>query len=167
MARHLALPALYLMAPLSDLSTSWHLFRMVSFSLFPPHPSPQFLGPVSFIRKRPPDFSFTQHRSAGKIDVNRILLKTSGADVLSSRKKLKKCSEGSEEATPPHPYLYIRRLKQNAFVSLRPDEEICLIYAHQDKTGNKYDGVLKQPANVSNKNKIMPAVFQLVKHFYR
>ena len=43
------------------------------------------------------------------------LLKTSGADVLSSRKEL----------------------------SLRPDEEIGLIYAHQDKTENKYDGVLK------------------------
>ena len=65
------------------------------------------------------------------------------ANVLSSRKKLKKCSEGSEEATTPDSYLYIRRLKQNAFVSLRPDEEICFIYAHKDKTGNKYDGVLK------------------------
>ena len=54
------------------------------------------------------------------------LLKTSGADVLSSRKKLKKN----------------RRLKQNAFVCLRPDEEICYIYAHWDKTGNKYDGDL-------------------------
>ena len=45
------------------------------------------------------------------------LLKTSGADVLSSKKKLKitTCKWG---------------LKQNAFVSLRPDEEICLIYAH-------------------------------------
>ena len=41
------------------LSTSWHLFRMVCFSLFPPHPSPWYLGPVSFIRKRPPDFSIT------------------------------------------------------------------------------------------------------------
>ena len=57
-------------------------------------------------------------------------MKTSGADVLSSKKKLKitTCKWG---------------LKQNAFVSLRPDEEICLIYAHLDKTGNKYDGVLK------------------------
>ena len=26
---------------------------------------------------------------------------------------------------------------------MRPDEEICFIYAHWDKTGNKYDGVLK------------------------
>ena len=78
----------------------------------------------------------------------------------------KKTSEGSEEATPPS-HLYVRKLKQNAFVSLRPDEEICLIYAHQDKTENKYDGVLNQPANVSNKNKLIPAVFQLVKHFYQ
>ena len=33
-----------------------------------------------------------------------------------------------EEATQPH--LYVQELKQNAFVSLRPDEEMCLIYAH-------------------------------------
>ena len=44
---------------------------------------------------------------------------------------------------PPPPHLYVYVLKQNAFVSLRPDEEICSIYAHYDKNGNKYDGVLK------------------------
>ena len=74
------------------LSTSWLLFRMVCFPLFPPHPSPQFLGPVSFIRKRPPDFSITQHRSAGKIDVNRILLVSCvsiGITLVQARNKWK------------------------------------------------------------------------------
>ena len=81
--------------------------------------------------------------------------------------KTEKNLRGIGGGTPPPPHLYVRKLKQNAFVSLRPDEEICFIYAHQDKTGNKYDGVLNQPANVSNKNKLMAAVFQLVKHFYQ
>ena len=43
----------------------------------------------------------------------------------------------------PSPHLYVRGLKQNAFVSLRQDEEICFNYAQKDKTGNKHDGVLK------------------------
>ena len=42
----------------------------------------------------------------------------------------KKNLRGIGGANPPTPHLYVRKLKQNAFVSLRPDEEICLIYAH-------------------------------------
>ena len=71
-------------------------------------------------------------------------------------KKLKKTSEegGNHSHTPKHPPpppLVCPKVKKNAFVSLRPDEEICLIYVRQGKTGNEYDGVLKKPANVSNK----------------
>ena len=58
------------------------------------------------------------------------LLKTSGADVLSSRKKLKKNSEGSEEALPPPPPLVRPKVKTKCIFPLRPDEEICFIYAH-------------------------------------
>ena len=42
----------------------------------------------------------------------------------------KKNLRGIGGGNPPTPHLYVRKLKQNAFVSLRPDEEICLIYAH-------------------------------------
>ena len=31
---------------------------------------------------------------------------------------------------PPPPHLYVQGLKKKLFVSLRPDGEICLIYAH-------------------------------------
>ena len=50
-------------------------------------------------------------------------------------KKLKKTSEeGGNHShshspdTPPPPPLVCPKVKKNAFVSLRPDEEICLIY---------------------------------------
>ena len=74
--------------------------------------------------------------------INEQLLKTSGAEVLSSKKKLKKTSGGGGGGATSPPPTCKWRLKQNAFVFLWPDEEICLIYAHYDKTGNKYDGVL-------------------------
>ena len=49
-------------------------------------------------------------------------------------KILKKTSEEggnhSHSYTPPPPPLVCPRVKKNAFVSLRPDEEICLIYAY-------------------------------------
>ena len=53
------------------------------------------------------------------------------------------------------PHLYVRGLKENAFVSLRPNEEICFTDAQKDKTGNKHDGI-----------EFMPTVFQLVNYFY-
>ena len=71
------------------------------------------------------------------------LLKTSGADILSSRKKIEGSKEPQPPPSPPPPHLYVRGLKQNTFVSLRPNEEICFIDAQKDKTGNKHDGVLK------------------------
>ena len=44
--------------------------------------------------------------------------------------KTKKNLRGIGGGNSPTPHLYVRKLKQNAFFSLRPDEEICLIYAH-------------------------------------
>ena len=47
-------------------------------------------------------------------------------------KKLKKTSEEggnhSHSLNTPPPPLVCPKVKKNAFVSLRPDEEICLIY---------------------------------------
>ena len=42
----------------------------------------------------------------------------------------KKNLRGIGGGNPPTPHLYVRKLKQNAFVSFRPDEEMCLIYSH-------------------------------------
>ena len=81
---------------------------------------------ISRIYSNWPSLNLSQNACEGK---NEKLLKTSGADVLSSRKKTKKNLREIGGGTPP-PHLYVRRLKQNAFVSLRPDEEICFIYAH-------------------------------------
>ena len=44
--------------------------------------------------------------------------------------KNKKNLRGIGGGNTPNPHLYVRKLKQNAFVSFRPDEEMCLIYAH-------------------------------------
>ena len=52
--------------------------------------------------------------------------------------KKKKNSEGGGNHSSCRPrLLYVQVLKKKSFVSLRPDDEICLIYAHEDKTGNK------------------------------
>ena len=55
--------------------------------------------------------------------INEQLLKTSGAEVLSFKKKLKKDLTGGEQPAPPPPHTCKWRLKQNAFVSLWPDEK--------------------------------------------
>ena len=59
--------------------------------------------------------------------INEQLLKTSGAvqKFYRLRKNSKNLEGGGGWGHPPK-----WGLKQNAFVSLRPDEEICLIYAH-------------------------------------
>ena len=48
-------------------------------------------------------------------------------------KKHKKNSDrggNHPHSPPPPPHLYVQGLKKKSFVSLRPDGEICLIYAH-------------------------------------
>ena len=63
--------------------------------------------------------------------INEQLLKTTGAAVLSSKKKLQKTSgAGGSNHAPPPLSTCKWRLKQNAFVFLWTDEEICSIYAH-------------------------------------
>ena len=47
------------------------------------------------------------------------------------KKNTKKNSEGGgNHPHSPPPHKYVQGLKKKSFVSLRPDEEICLIYAH-------------------------------------
>ena len=49
--------------------------------------------------------------------INEQLLKTSGADVLSSRKNLKKASDegrGGGQTPPPHSLLYVGELESNS-----------------------------------------------------
>ena len=69
MGMRLTLAALHLMAPLSD----------GLFFSFPTSSKPIVSRAcISFIRKKPPDFSITWHRSVGKIGVNRIQITNLG-----------------------------------------------------------------------------------------
>ena len=64
--------------------------------------------------------------------INEQLLKTSAAvqKLHRLRKNSKKNLEGGGGGGARGTSTGKWGLKQNAFVSLRPDEEICLIYAH-------------------------------------
>ena len=60
--------------------------------------------------------------------MNEQLLKTSGANVLSSRKKLRKTLWGVTftASPPPPPTLYVQRLKNRKILKTEHEEKNCM-----------------------------------------
>ena len=58
--------------------------------------------------------------------MNEQLLKTSGAYVLSSRKKLRKTLWGVTFTPPPPPILYVQGLKNRKILKTEDEEKNCM-----------------------------------------